>query len=623
MTTPEVLAAAVAAIIGAALALAIPWWVLVGGFLLVVLTRRPAAVVVLVLVASSLLASRAEAGLIATPAVVGGRAEVVMDPEPRPGGWVTELSWAGRRWRAFLPYGAGPPRSSTAPRSSTTTDLARLRVGDVVSVHGRTGRLTASWEWRRARHLAGRIVVRSIEFVDAGAWWWRLANDARATVGGGLDSFSLDDRALFLGVLLGDDREQSSVMRFRFRASGLSHVTAVSGQNVAYLLTVASPVLRRLRLASRWAVTGALLAWFALVTRLEPSVLRAVAMAGVAATASFAGRYATGLRVLGVAVIVVVLADPLLVWSAGFRLSVAASAGLLVAAGPAADAVRGPRWWAGAVAVAAVAQAATAPLLVELGGTVPTLGVAANLLGVPIAGALMVWGLATAPVAGLVGGPVATVLGVPSRLGCVALRSIAAWFADPGLPRWAWPGTIGWALVVIGVVLGRQRSTGAGRPRRLSVRVSTSSPRSSRGRWWTAVACVGAFACLVDGSGLGPGPFAPERSVSARGIQVWAAPGASVLVIGAGAAEDDALAALLRCRCGRIDAVLVTGGGRSAAGVVWALRQVVDVGEVLAVDPTQIRDARPLGVGRLRVGALVVVIERSEGPPRARVASPP
>jgi competence protein ComEC len=41
-----------------------------------------------------------------------------------------------------------------------------------------------------------------------------------------------DDAALFRGLVVGDDRAQSDAMIERFRASGLSHLTAVSGQNV-------------------------------------------------------------------------------------------------------------------------------------------------------------------------------------------------------------------------------------------------------------------------------------------------------------------------------------------------------------------------------------------------------
>ena len=125
--------------------------------------------------------------------------------------------------------------------------------------------------------------------------------------------------------MFGDDRGQSVTTQHRFRASGLADLLAVSGQNVAFVLVAASPLLHRLGLRSRWIVTLLVLIVFGVITRFEPSVLRATAMACVAATAAMWGRYTTGVRIVSVAVISLLVVDPLLVWSPGFRLSVVAS----------------------------------------------------------------------------------------------------------------------------------------------------------------------------------------------------------------------------------------------------------------------------------------------------------
>ena len=107
-------------------------------------------------------------------------------------------------------------------------------------------------------------------------------------------------------------------------------------------------------------------------------------MAAVAATASWTGRYASGVRVLSLAVTGLVLIDPLLVWSMGFRLSVAASASLVTLARPLGRALRGPRVVIDLVAASIAAQVATAPLLVGWAGPVPALGVVWNVLAVPV-----------------------------------------------------------------------------------------------------------------------------------------------------------------------------------------------------------------------------------------------
>ena len=72
----------------------------------------------------------------------------------------------------------------------------------------------------------------------------------RALIDRGADELPADQAALTRGLVIGDDRDQPPAMVERFRASGLSHLTAVSGQNVAFVLAAAGPLLRRLPV--RW-----------------------------------------------------------------------------------------------------------------------------------------------------------------------------------------------------------------------------------------------------------------------------------------------------------------------------------------------------------------------------------
>ena len=107
----------------------------------------------------------------------------------------------------------------------------------------------------------------------------RLANGIRRSVVGGAATLGAEPTALLTGILFGDDRAQSAPTTDDFRASGLSHLLAVSGQNVAFVLALLEPLFRRLSLRTRFGATLATLSFFALLTRFEPSVLRATAMA--------------------------------------------------------------------------------------------------------------------------------------------------------------------------------------------------------------------------------------------------------------------------------------------------------------------------------------------------------
>jgi competence protein ComEC len=244
-----------------------------------------------------------------------------------------------------------------------------------------------------ARHVVGRADVRWVGDTGPGAAAHQLANRVRRAAGRGLADVPADVRPLVLGVALGDDREQSAAMRAAYRAAGLAHLTAVSGQNVAFVLALARPLLLRLALRSRWAVTVTLLAWFALLTRFEPSVCRAVVMAGIAATGDLLGRTTDPRRTLPLAVAVLVLVDPLLVRSYGFWLSVSATAGIVTVGPLLRERLPGRGWLREVLATTIAAQLGVAPVVAVLFGGEPLGSLPANVLAEPAAALVMTWGL--------------------------------------------------------------------------------------------------------------------------------------------------------------------------------------------------------------------------------------
>ena len=264
--------------------------------------------------------------------------------------------------------------------------------------------------------------------------------------------------------MIGDDRALPAITRDEFRASGLSHLTAVSGENVAFVLAVAGPFLRRLGLRWRWLVTVALLVFFAAVTRFEPSVLRAVTMAAIATTATFVARPASTLRVLALAVTALLIIDPLLVWSVGFALSCGASLGIVLLARPLAVRWRGPRVLIEPLAVTVAAQLGVLPVAAAVFGGVPLAAFPANMLAAPAAGPVMVWGLTGGLLAGLAPAWLATALHVPSRVLVGWIGVVAHWCAALPLGSIGWPA--GAVLIVAAAALaaGRARRAPVGSP---------------------------------------------------------------------------------------------------------------------------------------------------------------
>jgi competence protein ComEC len=169
------------------------------------------------------------------------------------------------------------------------------------------------------------------------------------------------------------------------------------------------------------------------------------------------------LRVLALAVIVLVLVDPFLVHSIGFRLSCAASAGIVVLAPALAARLPGPRCVREPLAVTAAAQLGVAPVALPTFGGLSLVALPANLLAAPAAVALTVWGLASGFVGGLLEA-VSPGASVPLQLptGVLAtyiagVASLAARFPMTMTPRGALGVVTVGALVTAGFLTFRRR----------------------------------------------------------------------------------------------------------------------------------------------------------------------
>ena len=327
-------------------------------------------------------------GRLAQPVIgeCGGVAEITTDPKASMNGISVVLAYNGHRYQVNA-YGSPAWR------------LSRRLAGERIRFHGTCGPLTGRFaRTARIAHVIGRIDLQYIsEGFSEGSGIVRAANRMRRAMVRGVDGMSPAIRSLFTGLVIGDDRAQPREMINDFRASGLSHLTAVSGQNVSYLLIVVSPILKRLSKAWTFVATIVVLAWFVVLTRAEPSVLRAAFMALVVAFNSYIGRPQNARAVLALTVIGLLVIDPLLAWSVGFALSVGATAGLAWFSARITKMVGGREVLAATLA----AQLGTAPISLAVFGSMPIVALVANPLVIGIAGFVMMAGLPLALIAGL------------------------------------------------------------------------------------------------------------------------------------------------------------------------------------------------------------------------------
>lgn len=249
----------------------------------------------------------------------------------------------------------------------------------------------------RARSRAGAAVsFRVVEGTDAGGLpgLHALAVRVRTGLAGATGSLGASG-ALLRGLAIGDTAGIDGTTEDTLRRSGLAHLLAVSGSNVALLLGLVALVLRRTSLATRVVSCAVALVLFVAVVGPDSSVLRAAGMGVVAIVAIAAGRRAEPLHALGLALVALVALRPGIVYSAGLHLSVAATLGIVLWAAPVAERLhRFPRPVALAAGATFAAQVAVTPLLAGVFGSVPLGGLPANLLALPAVAPATVLGLA-------------------------------------------------------------------------------------------------------------------------------------------------------------------------------------------------------------------------------------
>jgi competence protein ComEC len=244
------------------------------------------------------------------------------------------------------------------------------------------------------------------------------------------------------GFVLGEDEDVDEGMKEDFRRSGLSHLLAVSGENVTLLALLAMPVLGLFGIPLRerllWVL--GLIAVYVPVAGAGPSIQRAAVMGGVGVLATLGGRRSSRLYALVPAAVVTLAIDPGVAADIGWQLSFAAVLGILLLATPLRRALvarlgSGPwrRALAEGLAVTVAATLATAPLIAFHFETLSTTALVANVLAMPAVAPAMWLGMCSAALAQVPGVPLEPLNGLDALL-LAYVAQVASWCAAP---NWA------------------------------------------------------------------------------------------------------------------------------------------------------------------------------------------
>lgn len=432
------------------------------------------------------------------------------------------------------------------------------------------------------------------------------------------------------GFVLGQDEGIDARTVEDFRRAGLSHLLAVSGQNVALLALLAMPALAALGIPLRmrlvW-VLGLIVVYVPLAGA-GPSIQRAGTMGALTVLATLAGRRASRFYLLALAAIVTLALDPRIAADVGWQLSFAAVLGILLLATPLRRAISnriGTGGWqrtlAEGVGMTIAATVATAPLIAFHFGTLSTTTLVANLLALPAVAPAMWLGMLVAATGQVPGFPVEP-LNSLNAVFLAYIAQVAAWCARPS---WAYLqvrlGGAGLAasyiaIAAVAVLIARLR-----RRQRIAALRRRRSRRPSRRTTASAMGLAPAVAVVLVAVGLASVFLWPDAKTDARvpagslcvsvldigqGDAILLQPGgAPAVLVDGGPPGDDLLGKLHAAGVGQLGAVLVTHDQSDHVGGIEELLGRMPVHRLLyaVLGKQMLAQARAVGALPQRVAA--------------------
>ncbi|MEW6517073.1 MAG: ComEC/Rec2 family competence protein [candidate division FCPU426 bacterium] len=272
------------------------------------------------------------------------------------------------------------------------------------------------------------------------------------------------------GIVIGDRSGLSPADQELLAAAGLAHILAVSGMNVGLVFGLIFGLAACLRLPRPAGTIAAVAAsWaYTLLTGAEPPVARAAWMLSAVALSHAFGRQPDPLSGLSLAALLLLAKSPLSGTEAGFQLSFAATAALVLV-WPKAQWIgrHWPRplaWPAISLLTTGACLLATAPLTLYHFYNLTPVALLANLPAVPLASVILTAGLAAIGLAAW-WPTVASIAGWTAGLAAAGLEHVAALSALLPGHRWFVFPPSGWwvagcyVLTGLALVAGKKQRT--------------------------------------------------------------------------------------------------------------------------------------------------------------------
>jgi len=194
-------------------------------------------------------------------------------------------------------------------------------------------------------------------------------------------------RSILKGILLGDKESLPPDILNSFRETGTAHVLVVSGLHVGLVLFIIFLLFRTAGLSSKLTSFLALpLLWYyALLTGFRPPVVRATFMATTGLVCFLVDRQTSPLIILSLAALLILIINPLNLFTVSFQLSFVAVGGIVYLTPYIMDKLKKlPSFLKGPLSISSAAQLSLLPLLAFYFHQLPLIGIVTNLLIVPL-----------------------------------------------------------------------------------------------------------------------------------------------------------------------------------------------------------------------------------------------
>ncbi len=320
------------------------------------------------------------------------------------------VQYEGQRWLINLPYGASPSVAAQADQQYRAGQLWQMRL-QVKPIRGVASHHAFDAEqWLLTRHIVARATLQHAQLKTDQPNELDQLQRLRGALRQQFRPFHSPEYGVLLGLLTGDRALITPEIKQLYQKMGISHLLAISGPHVLFLAAIGTWLLQgllnrwprlylwqprqRLLLPLWWGMVAA----YALLAGFEIPAQRTLAMATVFVMTMYMQKHLNVLKSLLIIAVVMVIVDPLMLWSAAFWLSYGAVAILLVWSlwhQPVATAPIG-RWAYFKQQIGQMSRLqgmltlSLLPLVLAIFGQLSWLAWPVNLLAIPVLGVLVI-----------------------------------------------------------------------------------------------------------------------------------------------------------------------------------------------------------------------------------------